>query len=146
MTEQEYTNLLDHLMTQLREQHMSIATDISRQISRGKTITKKDITDLQEKNIKQSEVGKTQTLPLTSKEALELAIEYLEKVILDVPGYVSRIENVFGPNVSWDIDQSQSVRAIVETERFDLNTIRFDSEEIEKAKTEINKLKNYVKE
>lgn len=53
---------------------------------------------------------------------------------------------MFGPNVSWDIDQSQSVRAIVETERFDLNTLRFDSDEIEKAKTEINKLKNYIKE
>lgn len=146
MTDKEYTDVLGYLLTQLKEkQALEVANDISRQISRGKTITK-DSTDLKEKNIKQSGVGKTQTLPFTPKEALEIAILYLEKLMLDVPGYGEKIGIVFGNNVLWNYDQFESANSLSENEKFMLSNLKFDGGEIEQAKKELNKLKEYMNE
>src|ERR1017187_324697 len=109
MTEKEYTDILDYLLTQLKEiQSTEIVAEINSQINRGKTETVKDSSDLKAKKIKQSEVGKTKTLPLTSKEAFEIAIDYLSKIIVDVPSYSKSISEGFGKNVSWEYDQTES--------------------------------------
>lgn len=146
MTEQEYTDILDYLLTKLREvQSTDIVTEINQQINRGKTITK-DSSDLKVKKIKQSEVGKTQTLPLSSEEAFETAIDYLSKIIVDVPSYSKSISERFGKNVNWEYDQSQSIKSLNTSEKFSLDTFTFNNSELEKAKSELQKMKNYIKE
>jgi hypothetical protein len=147
MTEQEYTDLLDYLLTQLRELQMTeIAEEINLQINRGKTVTLRDTADLKAKNIKQSEVGKTQTLPLTSKEAFEIALDYLSKVITEVPSYAKNIAKTFGTDVNWEYDQSQSIKSLNTADNFSLKSLTFEDVELEQAKNEIQKIKNLVKE
>jgi hypothetical protein len=146
MTEQDYTNLLDYLLSQLRQLQMNdIAEEISAQINRGKTVTV-DAADLKEKKIKQSEIGKTQTLPLTSKEAFEIAVDYLSKIIVEVPSYSNRISQVFGSNVSWEYDQTQSIKSLGTTDSFSLTTISFKADELQQASAEIQKIKAFIKE
>jgi hypothetical protein len=147
MTEQDYTNVLDYLLTKLRDLQLSeISEEINNQINRGKTLTLRDEWDLKEKNIKQSEVGKTQTLPLTSKEAFEVAINYLSKVIVDVPNYSKKIIETFGQNIIWEYDQTQSIKSLNASEGFAIDKISLDVGEIERAKIEFQKLKNYINE
>jgi|GEM_PF-4629127 len=147
MTEQEYTDILDYLLTQLRELELiDIIEEINGQINRGKTLTIRDTADLKAKKIKQSEVGKTQTLPLTSKEAFEVAIDYLSKVIIDVPSYSKVIKATFGQNVVWEYDQTQSIKSLNSSEGFSLDNITFNDQEIEDAKNELQQIKIYTNE
>jgi hypothetical protein len=147
MTVTEYTDALDYLLTQLRQfQLTEIVEEINTQINRGKTLTLRDAADLKAKNIKQSEVGKTQTLPLTSKEAFEVAITYLSKVIIDVPHYSKRIKETFGQNIVWEYDQSQSMKSLNSAESFKIDAVTFTSEEIDKARSELQKIKSYIYE
>lgn len=147
MTENDYTDALDYLLSRLRAlQVTEISEEINNQINRGKTLTLRDTADLKAKNIKQSEVGKTQTLPLTSKEAFEVAINYLSKVIVDVPNYSRRIKETFGQNVVWEYDQSQSIKSLNTTESFTIDKVTFNVEDIEAAKNEFQKLKSYINE
>lgn len=147
MTSQDYTSLLDYLFTELNKlQSNEIVEEINSQINRGKTLTIKDATDLKRMNIKQSEVGKTQTLPLTSKEAFEVAIDYLSKIIIDVPNYAKSIGHAFGENVSWQYDESQSMKSFNISSTFSLNEIIFDEQELNKASEEIQRIKNLIKD
>jgi hypothetical protein len=147
MTNQEFTDVLDYLLTKLREMGANeIASDINKQINRGKTLTVKDSSDLSEKKIKQKDVGKTQILPLSSKEAFELAIDYLERIIMDVPGYSEKISKNFGNQILWEVDQSQSLKDLNTTDKFTLNDLNFDKEDISKAKDNLIKIKKYLQE
>ncbi len=147
MTNQEFTDLLDYLLTKLREMGANeIASDINKQINRGKTLTVKDSSDLSEKKIKQKDVGKTQILPLTSKQAFELAIDYLERIIMDVPGYSEKISKTFGNQILWEVDQSQSLKELKTTDKFSLNDLNFDKEDISTAKDNLIKIKKYLQE
>lgn len=147
MTQTEYTDALDYLLTQLRQfQLTEIVEEINAQVNRGKTLTLRDTADLKAKNIKQSEVGKTQTLPLTSKEAFEVAITYLSKVIVDVPHYSKRIRDTFGQNIVWEYDQSQSMKSLNSAESFKIEAVTFNLEDIEKAIGELQKIKYYTNE
>lgn len=147
MTQTEYTDALDYLLTQLRQfQLTEIVEEINAQVNRGKTLTLRDTADLKAKNIKQSEVGKTQTLPLTSKEAFEVAITYLSKVIVDVPHYSKRIRDTFGHNIVWEYDQSQSMKSLNSAESFKIEAVTFNSEDIKKAIGELQKIKSYINE
>ena len=147
MTEHEFTDLLDYLLTQLRQLQMGdIAAEISLQINRGKTVTLINAADLKEKKIKQSEIGKTQTLPMTSMEAFEVAIDYLSKIIVEVPSYTSNIIKMFGSNVIWDYDQTQSIKSLGTTDSFSLQTLIFEPDQLRRAIAEIQKIKNYIKE
>ncbi len=147
MTEDDYTNALEYLLTKLQKMDRSdTVEEINLLITRGRTVIMKDTADLKEKNIKQSEVGKTQTLPLTSQEALESAIDYLSKIIIDVPSYAQNISKVFGNNVVWEYDQSYSVKSINTSERFTLTDFTPNEAELEAAKVEVNRVKNLIKE
>jgi hypothetical protein len=109
-------------------------------------LTVKDSSDLSEKKIKQKDVGKTQILPLSSKEAFELAIDYLERIIMDVPGYSEKISKNFGNQILWEVDQSQSLKDLNTTDKFTLNDLNFDKEDISKAKDNLIKIKKYLQE
>lgn len=148
MIAQEYTDLIDYLFNKLRDIQLNdIAEEINTRINRGKTVTLKDATDLKEKNIKQQEVGKTQTLPLTPKEAFEIAVDHLSKVIVEVPSYAKRITAAFGNNVVWESDQTHSLKSLNTTANsFSLNDFTFDNSEINEASDLITLLKSFIKE
>ena len=122
-------------------QATDVVSEINNLMNYGKTVTIKDNSDLKEKKIKQSEVGKTQTLILTSKEAFELTIEYMEKIIIDVPSYSKKISSKFGKDVSWEYDQTESIKSLNVSADFDLNSFTFNQEELDKAKTILEKIK-----
>lgn len=141
MTEQEYTNLIEHLFKRLRELQLEdIVEEINARINRGKTVTPNNDADLKANNIKQNEVGKTQTLPLTSKEAVEIAIDHLAKVILEVPNYAKRITKIFGSNVRWESDQTQSIKAL-NTEANSFSIKEFTFEDTDQANKKIQEIK-----
>jgi hypothetical protein len=122
-----------------------IAGEISLQINRGKTITV-DAADLKEKKIKQSEIGKTQTLPLTSKEAFDIAMDYLSKIIIEAPRYSSKISEKFGSNVTWGYDQTHSIKSLGTTDNFSIMMLSFKEDELQQAIAEIQKIKGYINE
>ncbi len=142
MIEDDYTKLLKYLREKLENmQATDVVSEINNLMNYGKTVTIKDNSDLKEKKIKQSEVGKTQTLILTSKEAFELTIEYMEKIIIDVPSYSKKISSKFGKDVSWEYDQTESIKSLNVSADFDLNSFTFNQEELDKAKTILEKIK-----
>lgn len=147
ITDEEYVNILDHLLSRLRTlDQLEVADEINLLISRSKTVIAKDDEDLKRYKIKQSDVGKTQSIPITPKEALELAIDYLSKIIIEVPSYAQSIRGAFGTSVIWEYDQIQLIRSISTSSAFNLNSISFNEEELEEAKNELQKIKTYLKE
>jgi len=145
ISEQEYGNIIRYLLDTLEQRQASnIAEEINELIRRGTTSTIADSRDLVRKNIKQSEVGKTQTRPLSSKEAFEKILEYLKKLILDIPAYEQQIKKTFGSNVVWEYDQGESNELRRLSEGFSVNALSYDKDDFDKANLEFDNLINYI--
>lgn len=146
MTDQDYSNGLDFLIEKLNSiRAYEIANEIKNQINHGKTITLADSSDLREMNISRREVGKTKNAPLSKKEAFEFAVEYIEKIVLDIPGYVQTISSKFGEEIIWEFDSSLEVITEDKYEGFNLKQLIFNNEEIQSAKNELNNIKKILK-
>ena len=146
MNQEEYTSLLDYLLTRLRNLQMNeIANEINLQINRGKIITISNA-DLKKKKIKYSELGKTQTLPLTSMEAFKMAIDYLSKIVIEVPSYAQSIREIFGTDILWEYDQTPSIKDLNSTDSILFKELSFSSIELEQAKLAISKINTLLVE
>ena len=67
-----------------------------------------------------------QTRPLSSKEAFEKILDYLKKLILDIPAYELQIMKTFGSNVAWEYDQGESTELRRLSEGFSVNALSYD--------------------
>ena len=119
--------------------------EINQRIRRGKTIIKGK-EDLVAKNIKLTDVGSTQTLPLTARESFEEAIKYLKNIVLEFPLYQQSIRKTFGNNVVWMSDQSELVERATNEETFALEQLTYDPEELAKAGIEFEIIEKIIVE
>jgi hypothetical protein len=146
MEENDYDILLAYLMNQISEFQPDIVQEINNQIIQGKTLTVQDNSgELRRLNIKESDVGKTQTLPLTSKEAFAMAIEYLSRVVVDVPAYGQKIKETFGNRVEWAFDRNPVEKTTIAPSGYALDEFLYPTQDIEDATRLIQRIKDLIR-
>src|SRR5579872_348947 len=146
MDEQEYSRALEYLLERLRTTGLTAVTnEINQRIRRGKTILKGK-EDLVEKKIKQADVGKTQTLPLTPKESFESAIYYLKNIVLEFPLYQQSIRKTFGNHVVWMSDQNELLERVVNEDIFSLEQLTYNQEELTRSRIEFEIIEKIIAE
>ena len=91
-------------------------------------------------------MGKTQTLPLTSMEAFKMAIDYLSKIVIEVPSYAQSIREIFGTDILWEYDQTPSIKDLNSTDSILFKELSFSSIELEQAKLAISKINTLLVE
>jgi hypothetical protein len=146
MEQQDYSAALEYLLDGLRRiQAADIVNEINQRIRLGKTRSL-SAADLEEKNIRQKDVGTTQTLPLTPKEAFEEAISFLKSIVVEVPRFQQKIRSTFGEHIIWISDQNEMVETVLTNDKFSLEDITFSNQEVNLADNEFQKIKGYISE
>lgn len=144
MTQEEYSRLIEYLLTELQKiEAYSAINGILHILSRRKTIFLND-TELKEKRKKVKDFGKTELVSLNPKEAFEYSLEYLSKIIIDVPIYQQKIRATFGDNVVWKVDQNENISRLLSNEEFTLESITVKEEELQKILNNFQELKDMI--
>lgn len=142
-----HQEILEYLLEKLRKAGAEqIEFDINHMLSSGKTVTLTNSQDakLKKAEIKLSDVGKTQIQPLTPEESLEVAIDYLAKVLIDIPEYSKRITEHFGEEVVWkkdDLIDGNQISLIDVEDEFGFDHFKLDEIEVMKLKAILLKIK-----